>query len=398
MSLSLRNLNNNYVFPASIIAVASIGYAVYSELYRSGKSASTHSLGISDNNLNTNANQVLPPADFYRLALEGVRQCVVTPGYIHQIIHPEIVSVSSNGRIGYVVQNEKMLSKDHFESQFQEIVNFKRNEPTVFKKQMKAVCTSTDPDNKGCALLVDKDRLLIDIPRQKKQNHIAMMDFLRSWVSDIETLSTTEFHEKLKETQRLLFMKMNLDGAGTYRTKNMVVFPDTEEDRDRSFPSLSQLLLKRGGSQKDVEVVREMFQSGGIHYVTEREQKAWSKLAFIPCDHTQVLEKMNTFILELQETIANMKKHGKVDPIYLGSFVHRKIGEIHPFQDGNGRVARALMNAIFMEYEVDPVVFLNDAGYTAAIQKEAELPGHFYDYLLTDVIPKTKQAKTYLNS
>ena len=398
--MSIYSINlNNYASPCKAVGMAGMayaGYSIFSALFRSSSSE----LSRESIHQTSNANDFLPREDFYRIALEGVRQCIPTPAYIHQIIHPGLAYVTRDGRAGYEIQNEKLLSYDHFKSQFQEIVNYKNENPAEFNRQMKALCSSRDQDNKGCGLMVGgEDKLLINIPRQKMQNHKAMIDFLRSWVSDIDTLSVTEVLQKLQKTHRLLFKGINIEGIGTYRTKNMIVFPDTEEDRDRSLPNLSRLLLQRGGSKEDLETLQEIFKTARINErVTEQDQKTLAKIAFIPCDHREVLEKMSTFILELKEDFANFKRYGKGDPIALGDFVHRRIGEIHPFPDGNGRIARAFMNAILMEFQVDPVVFLSDDAYTAAIQKEAEKPGYFLEYLESEIIPKTRQAKAYLNN
>ena len=39
----------------------------------------------------------------------------------------------------------------------------------------------------------------------------------------------------------------------------------------------------------------------------------------------------------------------KLHPFELACMVHSKIAWIHPFEDGNGRTARAIMNFILME-------------------------------------------------
>lgn len=43
----------------------------------------------------------------------------------------------------------------------------------------------------------------------------------------------------------------------------------------------------------------------------------------------------------------NVKKD-KLHPVELAAYAHRRLVDIHPFQDGNGRAARLLMNLIFV--------------------------------------------------
>ncbi len=50
------------------------------------------------------------------------------------------------------------------------------------------------------------------------------------------------------------------------------------------------------------------------------------------------------------------KEKGKLSPLLLATGFHYKFVAIHPFDDGNGRVARLLMNYIFMEFDLPPVV------------------------------------------
>lgn len=51
---------------------------------------------------------------------------------------------------------------------------------------------------------------------------------------------------------------------------------------------------------------------------------------------------MDAFVRELA------KKQGAMHPIELAAYAHRRLVDIHPFQDGNGRTARLLMNLILI--------------------------------------------------
>ncbi len=63
-------------------------------------------------------------------------------------------------------------------------------------------------------------------------------------------------------------------------------------------------------------------------------------------------------------------KERDVNPIFLAAEFHYKFIRIHPFDDGNGRTARILMNFILMQLGFPPVIIKTEdkANYFAALQ------------------------------
>ena len=65
-------------------------------------------------------------------------------------------------------------------------------------------------------------------------------------------------------------------------------------------------------------------------------------------------------------------KEADVNPIILAAEFHYKFIRIHPFDDGNGRTARILMNFILMQFGFPPTIIKSDKeskdGYFAALQ------------------------------
>ena len=64
------------------------------------------------------------------------------------------------------------------------------------------------------------------------------------------------------------------------------------------------------------------------------------------------------------------RNRGRYPPIVLAAVVHNQFENIHPFQDGNGRVGRILLNNILMKHNMPPlnIELRNRHEYYAALQ------------------------------
>lgn len=75
---------------------------------------------------------------------------------------------------------------------------------------------------------------------------------------------------------------------------------------------------------------------------------------------------------------------GDSNPILLAAEFHYKFIRIHPFDDGNGRTARIIMNFILMQHDYPPVIIKTDdrENYFAALrQADAGLLEPFVEYI-----------------
>lgn len=81
--------------------------------------------------------------------------------------------------------------------------------------------------------------------------------------------------------------------------------------------------------------------SGAIHYYAEPQE--------VPILIKELVDWLN---LELNQ----MKTH----PFIIASILHHKFVAIHPFDDGNGRIARILMNLILIKFGYTVLVLKNE--------------------------------------
>lgn len=83
------------------------------------------------------------------------------------------------------------------------------------------------------------------------------------------------------------------------------------------------------------------------------------------------------------------KKKKDVNPIILAASFHYKFVRIHPFDDGNGRMSRILMNLILMQFGFPPVIVKTEdkANYISALeQSDIGIIKPFIDYIALNLI------------
>ena len=59
---------------------------------------------------------------------------------------------------------------------------------------------------------------------------------------------------------------------------------------------------------------------------------------------------------EMEKLLAWYDQYGAEDPVIVAAWLHHRFTQIHPYQDGNGRVARALTTLVLLRSELLPLV------------------------------------------
>lgn len=99
------------------------------------------------------------------------------------------------------------------------------------------------------------------------------------------------------------------------------------------------------------------------------------KTVFIPPDVKDMIPLM-TALLDYVES-----NKGKVDPLVLSGIFHKQFAVIHPFIDGNGRVARLCTKALLSEMGLDTFyLFSFENYYNNNVAKYFEKVGEYGDY------------------
>lgn len=118
----------------------------------------------------------------------------------------------------------------------------------------------------------------------------------------------------------------------------------------------------------------------GIYKTTPNHVKTKTGEIFRFATPEETPAKMNDLVNWYR---AKVKKKD-IKPILLAAEFHYKYIRIHPFDDGNGRTARILMNFILMQFNYPPVIIKTDdkENYFAALrQADAGLLTPFIEYI-----------------
>jgi Fic family protein len=81
------------------------------------------------------------------------------------------------------------------------------------------------------------------------------------------------------------------------------------------------------------------------------------------------------------------EKKGELHPVVLAGVVHNQFVYIHPFSDGNGRVARLILNFILIKHGYFPVIIMNDEKqkYYIALRQSKNGDIKPFVYYLSDI-------------
>lgn len=91
---------------------------------------------------------------------------------------------------------------------------------------------------------------------------------------------------------------------------------------------------------------------------------------------------------DLIDWFRKQKENPDLNPIWLAAEFHYKFIRIHPFDDGNGRTARILMNFILMQAGFPPVIIKTEDKenyYSVLRQADADILEPFVEYIATNL-------------
>lgn len=162
----------------------------------------------------------------------------------------------------------------------------------------------------------------------------------------------------------------------SYRTEWMWVFKDhydgmCPKHQKRTSESVLTKIKNMGATDVDIliyqQFINDMRHYGSAEEVVRHQGTIFfdmmKKYIFVPLNPCEVNREMDDFVKNLQDMLVQ-----KVNCIKIAAYCHARITDIHPFRDGNGRLARLIMNVILMKEGHLPVIFECKKDYDEAIK------------------------------
>ena len=247
--------------------------------------------------------------------------------------------------------------------------------------------------------------ILAELTKEYKKLGIGdQIDFDKLYLYSIITHSTAIEGSTVSETEnKLLFdegisankpiaeQMMNLDLKRAYE-EGMKLASDHADYSIEMLCTLSALVMKNTGS--DYNTILGSFSSSNgdlrlINVSAGRGGKSYMAWQKVPAR----LEEFCTWLNKERTEI----DPGDIDKIYELSFLaHYNLVYIHPWADGNGRMARLVMNMIQNEFGMIPSIVKKEhrAVYIDSLvrSQEAKYPKEFIDFMMNDHTENLKQT------
>jgi len=275
----------------------------------------------------------------------------------------------------------------------------KRQDLAQYKQIMKACALAGEGKIIGFPPEYDPglgvSQITIGVNPKKVLNFNKALSFIEDVVlknpRDFFSQNALKIEEVIRETHRKILNGLEpLKGtpAGTYRKMASFV---TKAMTDKDKGNYLRLAMERG-RQEFPEVYETLMKKFLSVFKTEDlilnegEREFFQKyIGFVPPPPEKIPELMRSLASEIK-SLANGILDRRVDAVDAAATVHSKMGDIHPFGDGNGRLARLWMNVMLQIGGYRAVIFPDDQAYTSAIMRQQSGEVGAFKKLLEEVI------------
>ena len=197
------------------------------------------------------------------------------------------------------------------------------------------------------------DLLLNNIKKEKqKLDSLRPLpkDAVKRIIEDIRLRHTYHSDAIEGNTLTLLETKLVLEEGITIGGKPLKDHIEAKNDAEAFDLMIELVHAKKKISQEIIQQIHEFLMKGLINhpgqYRTENVRITGAKIR--PPSYHKIINLLEDFIQDIQTF--------KIQTIKKAAYIHHEFVRIHPFMDGNGRVARLLTNFYLMKKDFPPII------------------------------------------
>jgi len=125
------------------------------------------------------------------------------------------------------------------------------------------------------------------------------------------------------------------------------------EGHGKAYDYMFSLIKKREITEKNILFCHELFSKNIPNFISSGEYR---KIEVIISGSKKILPKANEVQKKMEEYIEWVTtERNNFHPVMFAAEAHRKLVNIHPFTDGNGRISRLVMNTFLYQDKLFPV-------------------------------------------
>ena len=125
------------------------------------------------------------------------------------------------------------------------------------------------------------------------------------------------------------------------------------EGHGKAYDYMFSLIKKRGLTENDILYCHELFSRNIPGFINPGEYR---KTEVLISGSKKILPKASNVPIKMKEYVEWIdKERNKHHPVMFAAEAHRRLVNIHPFTDGNGRISRLVMNTFLYQDKLFPV-------------------------------------------
>jgi Fic family protein len=125
------------------------------------------------------------------------------------------------------------------------------------------------------------------------------------------------------------------------------------EGHGKAYDYMFSLIKKRNLTEEDILFCHQLFSKNIPDFISSGEYR---KIEVLISGSKKILPKAKNVPMEMKEYIEWInKERDNFHPVMFAAEAHRKLVNIHPFTDGNGRISRLIMNTLLYQDRLFPV-------------------------------------------